>query len=247
MHKLSEQIVTPDAEEEEIKKGLMGTPQEQEAAYERAYNRFARPLAAFIRESVAPTLDGDEVATAVSEAFCGLARYVDRGKFKSDGALSTLLFSIARCKAYDLLRNKTSKKRRDPDGQHADANESRDGELTDEEFAERVFQRLVKAPEIREMWNTAADACAANEIIRQFRLCIGTLPRLQRKVAQAILAHFGDVSNNEFGAVSNAEICDEIAKCGVTRPSEASVKSARKEITRKFKAIIQTQERTIEP
>src|SRR5947209_5935316 len=105
----------PDDEEEEIKKGLSGTPEEQEVAFEKAYARFARPLAAFIRETIAPTLDSDDVATAVSQAFCGLARYVQRGKFKSEGAVSTLLFSIARRKAYDLLRCKTSLKRRDRD------------------------------------------------------------------------------------------------------------------------------------
>jgi len=95
----------------------------------------------------------------------------------------------------------------------------------------------LKAPEVRESWRTAADAGSANEIIRQFRLWIGGLPRLQRKVAQALLRHFGDISDKE--------ISDEISAGGNPRPSEASVKSARKEITRKFKTLIHTQERII--
>jgi RNA polymerase sigma factor (sigma-70 family) len=237
MRKFSDKTVRPESEDEEIKKGLSGTAQEREAAFEEAYARFARPLAAFIRERVAPTLDGDEVATAVSKTFCGLARYVEQGRFKSEGAISTLLFSIARRKGYDELRRKTTLKRRDPDCESDEINECGDGEMTDDEFATRVTQRLIRAPEIRELWKTAADICAANEIIRQFRLWIGTLPRLQRKVAQAILKYFGDATNKE--------ICNEIAKAGESPPSEASVKSARKQLTEKFKTLIQTQERKI--
>ena len=93
------------------------------------------------------------------------------------------------------------------------------------------------------LWKTAADIGKANEIMRQFRLCVGTLPRLQRKVAEAILAHFGNIANEEFGPVSNKEICDYIAEKDGSRPSEPSVRSARKEITRKLKSLIQPQER----
>ncbi len=240
------QTVTPDVEEEEIIKGLMGAETERELAFEKAYARFAKPLAAFIRENVAPTLDSDEIATAVSETFCGLARHIERGKFKSNGAISTILFSIARFKAIDLLRSKTCIKRRDPNQENVEAYEH-DDEQADEHFAVRVSQHLVKAPEIKEMWKTAADIGRANEIMRQFRLWIGTLPRVQRKVGEAILAHFGNISNEEFGAVSNNEICDYIAKDSGHRPTEASVRSARKEITRKFKTLIQPQERTKKP
>ncbi len=239
MHLRKDRAAALDAGEAEIKQGLTGTAQEQEIAFERAYARFARPMAAFIRENVAPTLDSDEIATAVSEAFCALARYVERGQFKADGAISTLLFSIARRKAYDLLRSKTTIKRRHPGSQADEGTESFDDQLADDEFAERVTQRLVRAPEIRELWRTAADIGAANEIIRQFRLWIGTLPCLQRKVAEAIYTHFGDISNRE--------ICEEIAKQGHTKPTEASVKSARKEIIRKFTSLIQTQERNYTP
>ncbi len=239
MRKVSVKTVTSESEDEEMKKGLTGTAREREDAFEKAYARFARPLAAFIRESVAPTLDSDEVATAVSETFCGLARYVDRGRFKSEGAVSTLLFSIARLKGYDQLRRKTSLKRRDPDRESDGFKECSDGEMSDDDFATRVTQRLVRAPEIRELWKTAADIGAANEIIRQFRLWISTLPRLQRKVAQALLKYFGDVTNKE--------ICDEIAKSGGSPPSEASVKSARNQLTAKFRTLIQTQERKIKP
>ncbi|MGO9585518.1 MAG: hypothetical protein ACLP2Y_04910 [Limisphaerales bacterium] len=43
--------------EEEIKTGLKGNEEKQLEAVCKAYDRFAAPLAAYIRESVAPTLD----------------------------------------------------------------------------------------------------------------------------------------------------------------------------------------------
>jgi DNA-directed RNA polymerase specialized sigma24 family protein len=220
--------------EDEIKSGLIGNAQEREDAFTMAYARYAKPLAAFIRESVAPTLDSDEVATAVSKTFCALAKYIAQGKFRSVGALSTLLFSIARRKGYDQLRIKTSLKRRHDADTGFDGEEINDGGMCDEDFAVRVTQRLVMAPKIRELWRTAADSCEANEIIRQFRLWISTLPRVQRKVAQVILKHMGDISD--------PEICDEIAT-NDERPTVASVKSARKQISQKFASLIQKNER----
>jgi RNA polymerase sigma factor (sigma-70 family) len=229
--------VRTEVEDDEINEGLLGSEQDQHAAIGKAYDRYAKPVAGFIRESVAPSLDSDEVASAVNDTFCALAKYVARGRFKADGALVTLLFSMARLKAYDLLRRKTAG-RRSRKEEYVGDESACDGGIGDDEFAVQVAQRLAAASEIAILWRTAADEGAANEIIRQFRLWVSQLPRLQRKVAQALLTHFGDVTNRE--------ICDEIAKTG-ERPTEASVKSARNEITRKFKTMIETRERTKKP
>lgn len=236
VHKIERLNVRTEVEDDDIKDGLLGTEQEQQEAIRKAYDRYAKPVAGFIRESVAPSLDSDEVASAVNDTFCGLAKYVARGRFKADGALVTLLFSMARLKAYDLLRRKTAGRRSHTEEYLGDEPEC--GGVADDEFAVHVAQRLAAAPEIAVLWRTAADEGAANEIIRQFRLWISQLPRLQRKVAQALLTHFGDVTNRE--------ICEEIAKTA-ERPTEPSVKSARNEITRKFKTMIETRERTKKP
>jgi hypothetical protein len=67
MHQLNIPTARPDAgDDAEIKAGLFGNISEKQAAFTKVYDRFAKPLAAFIRESVAPTLDSDEVATVVS-------------------------------------------------------------------------------------------------------------------------------------------------------------------------------------
>jgi hypothetical protein len=76
---------------------------------------------------------------------------------------------------------------------------------------------------------------AANEIIRQFKVWLGGLPRVQRKVAEVMVLYFGDATDEE--------ICDEIAKTDV-RPPVSSVKSARAQIREKFTALMNYQERS---
>jgi DNA-directed RNA polymerase specialized sigma24 family protein len=228
-----------DRSDEDIKAGLLGTVRDQEQAITNAYHRFAKPLMGFIRETVAPTLDSDEIATAVSETFCALARYAKAGKFHSSGALSTLLFEIARRKAIDLLRKRMCKKRGGSENpstiRTVEEAELRDGGPSDDEFATRITQRLILAPEIRELWRNAADEAQANEIIRKFRLWIGTLPRLQRKVAEKMLT--------SFGSATDAEMSAELRNEGVEAPP-ASVKSARNQISEKFSSLMRQTERT---
>jgi RNA polymerase sigma factor (sigma-70 family) len=230
--------VRTELEDEDIKNGLLGTVQAQKEAIEVAYQRYAKPLAGFIRERVAPTLDSDEVASAVNDTFCALAQYVSRGRFKAEGAVITLLFSMARFKAYDHLRRKTAR-RRGAQRTNLENEPICDGGLNDDDFAnQEVAQRLIAAPEVAALWRTAADEGASNEIIQEFRLWIGGLPRLQRKVAEVLLTNFGDLTN--------AEISEEIGRTG-ERPSEASVKSARYEISQKFKTLMEIRERTKGP
>lgn len=221
-----------EVDEDDIKLGLLGTEQEREDAIRKAYERFKYPLASFIRERVAPTLDSDELANAVHDAFRGLARYVSSGAFNPDGSLATLLFAIGRRKAIDQLRRR---RRTLPEGLLEDGfQDDSEDETEKDEFNSTVAQILRESPEVGALWKTAADISAANEIMRQFRLWIGSQPRLQRKVGEALLRHFGDISD--------ADIAEEIST-SINRVPVASVKSALREITRKFKTLIENTER----
>jgi len=191
-------------------------------------------LAQFIRETAAPTLDPHEIATAVNDTFIGLANYAARGKFLAEGALTTLLFSIARRKACDQWRRKATYQRRVVDSSTCVGNDVSEESLSDEEVASLVALRLGESPSVNAMWRTAVEESAANEVIRSFRIWIGTLSPLQRKVAEVMALYFGDITNEE--------ICDEIAKSG-KRPPLASVKSARREISRKFEEQLKSTER----
>ena len=224
-----------EADDLEIISGLLGTAEQQLQAIDKAYRRYAEPLASFIRESVAPTLDPQEVATSVNETFLGLARRAAQGKFHANMALATLLFSIARFKAYDQLRQKTAYLRHQVDvSKVGKSNEERDGDMSDEEFTQYVEKALKPVQQISDPWKRADEQGVAKENVRQFRLWIGTQSGLQRKVAEALLATLGDVTNEE--------ICNWIGKTG-PRPLLASVKSARREISRKFEQQLKSIER----
>lgn len=223
-----------------IKTGLLGSEQSQEDAILIAYERYAAPLASYVRESIAPTLDSDELATVVSEVFCELARRVQAGKFTLDGSLPTLLFRMARCEAIDRLRHKQAQKRKaEPNPEDTEHQKDSESEsLIDEGLTVQIAQKLSSAPGIAAEWRTAVDEASANEIMRQFRMLVGSLPRLQRKVAEVIALHCGDVTD--------AEVAEEIGESG-ERPSVASVKSARRQIGEKFSALIPKNERTTIP
>lgn len=234
-----------EVQEDEIKTGLREDEQKQFEAICKALEQYAGPLAASVREHF-PTLDSHEQATAVHDVFIELARKAKQGTFKTDGSLKSLLFQMARCNAADQLRAKYRWQKRkstdhftieEPDGQGSEG-------LSDDEVASLVARKLSNAPGIATAWRvvtqewTPADQAAAHEIIRQFKMWITTLPCVQRKVAQLMAAHFGDVTDEE--------ICHEIAKTGEPSPL-GSVKSARREIRDKFESLMKNQERAKTP
>jgi DNA-directed RNA polymerase specialized sigma24 family protein len=231
-------VRTEGDDDSQIKVGLLGDEEAQEKAIFIAYDRYARPLASYIRERVAPTLDSDEIATVVSEVFCVLARRAAQGKFTANGSLTTFLFRIARFKAIDVLRHKSAQRRKANGQPVCDEDDLDSDGSIDEELTVCVAQKLSKAPGVAADWRTAVDDAFANEIIRLFRMMAGNLPRLQRKVAQVIALHYGDATDEE--------IANEIGRSG-ERPATASVKSARREISEKFRVLMQRKERTNTP
>jgi DNA-directed RNA polymerase specialized sigma24 family protein len=236
--------VKVDVEENEIKTGLIGNAQQQYSAICKAYERYADPLASFILERVAPTLDTAELTTAVNNVFIELARKARAGNFQQRGALASLLFQMARYNAIDIMRQRNRRWERevpfDVAKKHLDTSGTAE---SDEEIAMRVAQKLKDAPQVARTWqalaqaHTPANETLAEEIKRQFKILVGSLIGLQRKVAGIIAAN--------FGGITNGEICDLIAKTG-PRPPLSSVKSARREIREKFKAFLQAQERRVQ-
>ncbi|MGH8094613.1 MAG: RNA polymerase sigma factor [Chthoniobacterales bacterium] len=231
-----------DLDEQQITSALLGDQQAQFKAVTRAYERYADPLASYIREKVAPTLDTHELTTAVNDVFIELARKAKLGQLKENGSLVALLFKMARANAIDQWRSKRRWEMRHISESDVVATEGGAGnDLSgDEKLIAHVARRLAEAPEIAAVWKTltlrrtAADEVAANEVIRQFKVWLSGLPRLQRKVAESMAFHFGDATDEE--------ICDEIAKSDV-RPPVSSVKSARAQIREKFTALMNHQER----
>jgi DNA-directed RNA polymerase specialized sigma24 family protein len=230
--------------EEEIKSGLKGNEEKQLEAVCKAYDRFAAPLASYIRESVAPTLDSHELTTAVDNVFIDLAKKAKKGNFTFDGSLTSLLFRMAKYKALDQLRVKYKQEQNNVTYHHLSDEQGDNGSdiLTEDEIVSIVAGKLSDAPQIATAWKaatqewTAGKESAAREIVRQFKMWIGTsLPPLQRKVAELIAVSFGEFTDEE--------ICEKLKKAGHQTPL-GSVKSARREIIEKFASLISKLERT---
>lgn len=232
--------VKTEVQEEEIKLGLGGDEQRQFEAICKAYNHYAEPLTAFVRERF-PTFDSQEVTTAVNDVFIELAKKTKEGKFRPEGSLRSLLFRMAWGNAVDQWKAKCRwYQRKLLDFENIDPNDEFDG-LTDDEVASFVAQKLSNAPEFATAWRvvtkewTPGDQVAAIEIVRQFKMWIATgLSPLQRKVAELIAVSFGEMTD--------VEMCDQIGKTG-DRPPLGSVKSARREIREKFTLFIKQLER----
>jgi len=231
--------------EEEIRNGLRGNYEDQIKAINYAYERFADPLAAALRERWAVTLDASEIKTAVNDVFVELAKKAKEGKFKADGSLASLLFTMAKRNAQDQWRQKYAYQRRHVS--HCEISCGLNNEVTglsEDEIASRVAKKLFDSPEVASTWKsltqlrTPADEAATNEIVRQFKIWLGTLPGVQRKVAEVMALHFGDITENE--------ILEELTGLGHVT-SLGSVKSARKEIIEKFEALMQKHERINTP
>lgn len=233
--------------EEEIKTGLKGDEEKQYEAVCKAYDRFADPLAAYIRERVAPTLDEHELTTAVNNVFLDLAKKAKTRKFTLDGSLTSLLFRMAKFKALDQLKAKLKQEENNVTVHPLSTDHGNDDceTLTDDELVSIVAGKLSDAPEIATAWKaatqdwTAGKESAAREIVRRFNLWVGTsLPPMQRKVAELVAASYGEFTDEE--------ICKKLTKAGYNAPL-GSVKSARREIREKFASLINQLERIEKP
>ncbi|HUS34341.1 MAG TPA: hypothetical protein VM680_03215 [Verrucomicrobiae bacterium] len=223
--------------QDDIKSGLCGDKKSQTEAIYRAYERYADPIAAFVSEKWI-TFDSDEVRTVVNDVFIELAKKVSDGTFKLGGSLESLLFMIARRRGTDLWRKK---KRRDERFVSAGDMDSGVPTASEDEITENVHNILAQSPELAAAWRelsqqrTSADEAVTNEVFRRFNISLASLPAVQRKVAEVMAVHFGDVTDEE--------IVEELAELGYRIPL-GSVKSARREIRRKFETLMNRKERT---
>jgi len=229
--------------EDEIKKGLKGDEEKQFEAVCTAYHTFAAPLASYIRERVAPTLDESELATAVNNVFLDLAKKAKKGDFRFDGSLKSLLFQMAKFKSLDQLSAKLKQHEKNVTA-HPFSEEKATSDyetFTDDEIVSIVAKKLSDAPEIATAWKAATQdwtsdkETAARDIIRRFLIWVGTsLPPMQRKVGELIAASYGEFTDEE--------ISEKLTKAGFHAPL-GSVKSARREIREKFASLINKLER----
>ena len=213
--------VTAPLDEDEVKLGFLGSPAERELAFEKLFRNYSRRIVAFIEQRY-PGLPSDLSVDAMVESFRALYDDVENGSFDVDRPLEPYIFSIANRKAIDQLR----KFGRRP--QLAELSEDEDG-CTE-------IAAALAGTETGAAWSEVVQQAAANEIASRFKAFLADLPPVQRQVAQVLAEHFP-------AGLQHSEICDEILRRTGHRPTSIQVKSALKEIRRKFDSLLTAQER----
>lgn len=191
--------------------GLLGPPEEREAAIGLLYSRFSRPLMKYLADRFSD-LNSDERASVVQDVFIAVNDKAMDRSLNVDQPLTGFLFTVAKNKAIDLRRMHSSRIRAD-------------GELTEE-----VGDYLIGTDTGRD-WRLAVTLGKTAEISDEFRVFVGTLKGQQRKVASVLADFLPDWLENQ-------EIADEVFVRTRKRITVMEVKGAKNALMAKFRAIL---------
>jgi DNA-directed RNA polymerase specialized sigma24 family protein len=194
--------------EDEIKLGLLGSEGERNAAITLLYNQFHEKLVAYLERKL-PGLPSDLVVNAVVDTFRALNDEVAADTFEYDQPLKSFLFVVAWNKGVDELR-KISRR-----------------PLGNSEFFDHSGE-LLKNTEVGRAWQQFVQTGKAAELAQAFGDFLLILPPFQRQVAQVMHDQLPDQAPEE-------EICEEVFRRTKRRPTVVQVKSAKREIRKKFK------------
>jgi DNA-directed RNA polymerase specialized sigma24 family protein len=198
-------------DEDVVKLGLMGNDPEREQALESVYEHYSLDILRFLERKL-PGLPTDLGVNAMLDAFKALNEEVLARTFDYDKPLRNWLIRVARNKGVDELRRISRRT------------------LGNSEFFDTVGECLANT-EVGRQWRLYTKTRAADEIAQEFRDFLLTLPPVQRQVGQIMADSFPD-------AIPEEEICDEIFRRVGKRPTVVQVKSAKREIRKKFKDIL---------
>jgi DNA-directed RNA polymerase specialized sigma24 family protein len=193
--------------EDEIKLGLLGVETERDNAIALLYSQFHEKLTGYLERKL-PGLPSDLAANAMVDTFRALNDEVVAGTFDYDQPLTSFLFVVAWNKGVDELR-KISRR-----------------PLGNPEFFDNIGEFL-KNTEAGRAWQQFVQTGRAVELAQAFGEFLLSLPAFQRQVAQVIHDNLPDQLPEE-------EICDEILRRTKRRPTVVQVKSAKREMRKKF-------------
>jgi DNA-directed RNA polymerase specialized sigma24 family protein len=200
-----------DLNEDEIKLRLMDSDVERNDALGVLYELLSEKLLSYLERSF-PGLPSDLAANAMVDAFRALNEKVIEGTFKYDHSVVGFLFGVGWNKGVDELRKFTCRA------------------LGNSDFFEWVGESLANT-EIGRLHTQHVGQERADEIAQEFRDFLLTLPPVQRQVAQVI-------ADNLPTDVSEEAICSEVLRRTEKRMTVVQVKSAKREIRKKFRAIL---------
>lgn len=195
----------------EVLVGLLGDSEEREAAVRRLFNRYGRPLMAYLRKKL-PSLPAEDVASAVNDTFVAIFRKAEDGSLDVERPLKSLLFTIAKRRGVDLMRAKAS---RIP---------------LDDQITEEIGSTL-EGTAIGNAWSAACETEKVAEIVEEFRRFVGTLPPQQKRVGSILADFLPDW-------LTDTEISDEIYRRWSQRVPVVSVKGAKQALKEKFREVL---------
>ncbi len=191
---------------------LLGSEEERRKAFELLFAEFKEPLMAYLDKEIA-YISGASAADAVQLAFIALWEKVMTGSFNPQGSLRSLLFTMARNKAIDLLRTG-----------------SRYTHI-DDEFLKDSTENL-KGTKVGEAWKRAQKMAVATEICTEFKQFVATLPPKQRAVASVMADFLPDWLDDR--GIANELFC----RTGEIVPV-VEVKGAKQALTKKFRELLE--------
>jgi RNA polymerase sigma factor (sigma-70 family) len=191
---------------------LLGGEEERRKAFELLFAQFKEPLMAYLEKEIS-YISGASAADAVQLAFIALWQKVTDGSFNPQGSLRSLLFTITRNKAIDLLRAGSRYK------------------ATDDDFLTQSSENL-RETRVGEAWKRAQKMGIATEISTEFRKFVPTLPPKQRLVA-SVMADFLPDWLDDRG------IADELFRRTGKVVPVVEVKGAKQALTKKFRELLE--------
>ncbi|MCI0534083.1 MAG: hypothetical protein L0Z50_02530 [Verrucomicrobiales bacterium] len=202
---------TVSADEDEIKLNLCGTTAQRQRALETLWIDRRDEVMAYVERHF-PGLPSGTGAEIVASAFEDLVEKIDDPKFDWDEPLRPLLIKIAYRRAVDELRKWQIRP------------------MSKADFYDFAGEEVLET-DIAQAWAVQVRSGEANETHQKFRDFVLTLPRLQRQIGQVIAENLPE-------RLEHSAICDEVFRRTGKRPTGAAIKSALRELRRKFRELI---------
>jgi len=190
---------------------LLGGEEERRKAFELLFAEFKEPLMAYLEREI-PYISGASAADAVQLAFIALWKKIIDGSFNPQGSLRSLLFTITRNKAIDLLRAGSRYIRIDGDFLTGSSESLRD-------------------TKVGEAWKRAQKMDVAAEIAAEFKRFVATLSPKQKLVASVIADFLPDW-------LDDRGIAEELFRRTGKVVPVVEVKGAKEALTKKFRELL---------
>jgi len=208
---MATKLATVSADEDEIKLNLCGTTAQRQRALETLWIERQEEVMSYVERRF-PGLPSETGAEIVASAFEDLVEKIDDPKFDWNQSLRPLLIKIAYRRAVDELRKWQVRP------------------MSKADFYDFVGEE-VKETATAQAWAVQVRVNEANETHQKFRDFVLTLPGLQRQIGQVI-------ADNLPERLEHSEVCDEVFRRTGSRPTSAAIKSALRELRRKFRELI---------